>query len=166
MITIRYFALLFLCAVPIAHGMEEELPLIQKWEDVPSLNLVGKVVVFSAETYYFSNGAHSYPINAHNELRAGYIVQEAQAWHDERVGREFGYELQRLLREGSSNSNCALVTSKLKEDNLRMRAATFQERKKILQALRAKDAEFRDGFFREALQKELEKEEESSCTIQ
>jgi hypothetical protein len=29
-----------------------------------------------------------------------------------------------------------------------------------------KDAEFRDGSFREALQKELEKEEESSCAIQ
>ena len=48
-----------------------------------------------------------------------------------------------------------------------MRAATLQERKRILQALKAtKIAEFRDGFFREALQKELEKEEENSCTVQ
>jgi hypothetical protein len=165
MITIRYFALLFLCTAPIAYGMEEELPLIQTWLDVQKL--AGKVVVFTADSYYFSDGAHTYPINAHN-LRAGYIEQALQKWREGQFGhgQEFGYHLQRLLREGSSHSNCALVTSKLKEDNLRMRAATLQERKRIVQALKDKDAEFRDGSFREALQKELEKEEESSCTIQ
>ena len=101
MITIRYFALLFLCSAPIAYGMEEELPLIQTSEDVRRHDLAGKIVVFTAESYYFSDGAHAYPINAHN-LRAGYIEQELQAWHDSEVGQESGYELQRLLREGSS----------------------------------------------------------------
>ena len=96
----------------------------------------GKIVIYQAQHYYFTQGDDAYVVTDDRSLRAGYIPEDCVGW----------YNLSRLLKtKGFIESNCSLVESLFEshEDGMiSMREANASELKRIKIAIDNGHAKF------------------------
>jgi|GEM_PF-6826507 len=110
----------------------------------------GKIVIYQAQHYYFTQGGDAYVVTDDQSLRAGYIPEGYVGW----------YNLSRLLKtNGFIESNCALVESLFKSHEngmISMREANASELKRIKIAIDNGHAKFNYmNWHQEAIKKAL-----------
>lgn len=116
----------------------EEYPMehAQKWLDIYPFK--GKIVIFKTTSFYLGSNQGYLIYPERKELKVGLITNQPSHWD----GGETGYNLGILLNQKEVGSNHALVTSKIKYSNFKIRLPLPSEVDKIKNAVLNDKASF------------------------